>query len=570
MKARPPGAASAASDAEPESSFPEPSNPNPSSLDRQPWRRGSKLVLGFAISLVLAGLGAALLAGALDRSGTVRLVGHNAPVNPGATDPADISAHNSPTIARDPVRPSNLAVSSRVDTPFFSCSLDVSHDGGGVWSQTPIPAPHGEQAKCFAPDVAYSTDGTLYVLFVTLRGNGNSPDAVWLSTSHDDGRHLSTPAEVLGPHAFQVRLAADPVKPGRVYLTWLQAVGNDLGSLKFTNTGNPIEAIRSDDYGATWSQPVRVSSTARLRVIAPKAVVGNNGAVYVVYLDVGQDKLDYEGEDNGRGGPPYAGTYTLVVARSLDGGSSWDESVVGTRVVPISRFIVFLPPAPSIAVDRTGRVYVAYQNARYSPSDVDLWSLPPGASKWQGPKRINDTKLHDGTSQYLPQLAVAPDGRVDVLYYDRRRDRANVMNEVSLQSSFDHGRTFTPAIELSSSPFSSLIGFGAKEGLPDLGSRLGLISGNRWALGVWTDTRAGTPSTQKQDIAEAAVAVRNPTRLSSVARSALRYAGVALVLVGLLLLGLVGGGRGAKLASRLRHELPPAPRTSERNHERQS
>jgi hypothetical protein len=555
MKARP-GAASAASDAEPESISPPPSNPDPSSPDRQPWRRGSRFVLGLAVSLVLAGLGAVLLAGGLDRAGTVRLVGHNAPVNPGATDPADISAHNSPTIVRDPVRPSNLAVSSRVDTPFFSCSLDVSHDGGGVWSQTPIPAPNGEQAKCYAPDVAYSTDGTLYVLFVTLRGNGNSPDAVWLSTSHDDGRHLSTPAKVLGAHAFQVRLAADPVKPGRLYLTWLQAVGNDLGTLKFTNTGNPIEAIRSDDYGATWSTPVRVSNPSRQRVIAPRPVVADNGAVYVVYLDIGQDTLDYEGEDNGRGGPPYPGPYTLVVSRSLDGGSTWGESVVDTRLLPISRFVVFLPPSPSIAVDRSGRVYVAYQNARYSPSDVDLWSLPPGTSRWQGPKRVNDTKLHDGTSQYLPQLAVAPDGRLDVLYYDRRHDPANVMNEVSLQSSFDHGRTFTPAIELSSSPFSSLIGYGAKEGLPDLGSRLGLISGNRWALGVWTDTRAGTPATQKQDIAEAAVAIKKPTRLSSLARSALRYGGLALLLVALILLAVVGaairsdGQADGKLASR--------------------
>jgi hypothetical protein len=572
MKARP-GAASAASDAEPEPISTEPSNPNPSSPDRQPWRRGSKLLLGLAVSLVLAGLGAALLAGAFDRAGTVRLVGRNAPVNPGATDPADISAHNSPTIVRDPVRPSNLAVSSRVDTPFFSCSLDVSHDGGGLWSQTPIPAPSGEQAKCYAPDVAYSTDGTLYVLFVTLRGNGNSPDAVWLSTSHDDGRHLSAPAKVLGAHAFQVRLAADPVRPGRLYLTWLQAIGNDLGTLKFTNTGNPIEAMRSDDHGATWTQPIRVSSPSRQRVIAPKAVVGNNGAVYVVYLDIGQDKLDYEGEHNGQGGPPYPGPYTLVLARSLDRGSTWDESVVDTRLTPISRFIVFLPAVPSIAVDRTGRVYVAYQNARYSPSDVDLWSLPPGTSRWQGPVRVNDTKLHDGTSQYLPQLAVAPDGRLDVLYYDRRRDPANVMNEVSLQSSFDHGRTFTHAIELSSSPFSSLIGYGAKEGLPDLGSRLGLISGNDWALGVWADTRAGTPATQKQDIAEAAVAVRNPTRLPTVAQSALRYGGLALSLAGLVLLGLMGaalrsGGQAdSKLASRRRSEQPPPPSTSEGNHE---
>lgn len=536
------GAAPPASGVEPESASTQTSIPEPSSPDRQPWRRGSKLLIVLGVSLVLASAGAILLAGAFDHRATVKLVGHDAPVNVGATNAADISAHNSPTIVSDPVRPSNLVVSSRIDTPFFSCSLNVSHDGGATWTQTPIPAPRGEQAKCYAPDVAYSADGTLYLLFVTLAGNGNTPDAAWISTSKDDGRNLSPPRKVLGPRAFQIRLAPDPVRAGRLYLTWLQAVGDDLGELKFTSTGNPIEAARSDNYGATWTSPVQVSSPSRQRVIAPTPVVSPSGALYVAYLDIGQDKLDYEGEHNGQGGPPYTGPYTLVVARSRDQGATWAESVLDDRLVPISRFVVFLPSFPSIVVGPGGWVYAAYHDARYSPSDVDLWSLAPGASLWRGPVRVNDTKLHDGTSQYLPQLSVAPDGRLDVLYYDRRPDPANVMNEVSLQSSFDHGHTFTPAIPLSSRSFSSRIGYGAREGLPDLGSRLGLISGNRWALGVWTDTRAGTPSTQKQDIAAAAVAVRSPKHLSTVARDLLRYGGLALGLVGLVLLGLLAAG----------------------------
>jgi hypothetical protein len=551
------GAAPPAGGAEPESSSArtraKKSSPKPSSPDRQPWRRGSKFLTGRAstpltilgLSLVLAAVGAVLLAGAFDRGATITLIGHDTPVNVGATNAADISAHNSPTVVRDPVRPSNLAVSSRIDTPFFSCSLNVSHDGGATWTQTPVPAPTGEQAKCYAPDVVYSTDGTLYLLFVTLRGNGNTPDAAWISTSKDDGRSLSPPIKVLGPRAFQIRLVVDPVRPGRLYLTWLQARGDDLGELKFTATGNPIEAARSDNYGATWTNPVQVSNPTRQRVIAPTPVVAPGGALYVVYLDIGQDKLDYAGEHNGAGGPPYPGPFTLVVARSRDQGATWAESVLDNRIVPISRFVVFLPSLPSIAVDRAGWVYVAYHDARYSPSDVDLWSLPPSASRWQGPVRVNDTPLHDRTTQYLPQLAVAPNGRLDVLYYDRRLDRANIMNDVSLQSSFDHGHTFTHAVRLSSRSFSSQIGYGAREGLPDLGSRLGLISGNRFALGVWTDTRAGTAATQKQDIAQAAVAIRNPTRLAGAAKDALRYGGLALGLIGLALLGAVAAGTAA-------------------------
>jgi hypothetical protein len=147
---------------------------------------------------------------------------------------------------------------------------------------------------------------------------------------------------------------------------------------------------------------------------------------------------------------------------------------------------------------------------------------------------------------------VAPDGRLDVLYYDRRADARNVENETSFQSSFDHGQTFTPSTRLSSRPSDSRIGFGAKEGLPDLGSRLALISDDRAALGIWTDTRDGTPQTQKQDLAEAAVSVQNASGLSSGAQDALRYGGLVAGLAGLVLLGLALRERSRGQTSRSR------------------
>src|SRR3954452_6368237 len=473
-------------------------SPKAQSPDR-PRRRGSLLFALSGASLVLVGVGALLVSGSFDDEPTVRAVGHDRPVNLSARRPDDISAHNSPTLARNPVKPESLAVSSRIDTPNFSCALHVSQDGGGSWRQTAIPAPKGEPAKCFAPDVAFSADGTLYYSFVTLAGRGNVPHAVWLSKSKDDGRTLSDPVRVHGPLAFQVRLAADPVNPKRLYMTWLQA--RDVGVLKLTGPGNPIQVTRSDDGGTSWQRPVRVSGAAHGRAIAPAPVVGRDGAVYVLYLDVGNDRLDYEGGHRGRGGPPYPGPSELVLARSRDHGASWGESVAAKGLIPTKRFLVFLPEFPSVAVARDGRVYAAYHSATLGDPDVWLWSLAPGASSWTGPTRVNDTPRHDGTAQYLPKLSVAPDGRLDVLYYARRADRRNLLNQVSTQSSFDHGKTFTQAIRLTSRPSDSRIGFGAKEGLPDLGSRLGLISSDRAALGVWTDTRAGVPETQKQDIA---------------------------------------------------------------------
>jgi hypothetical protein len=534
-------------DGSPEATSGQPPKSSDTSPDRHP-RRGSLLFLLGGLWLVLAGVVAVAVAGSFDEQPTVRPLGREAPVNLSARSVEDVSAHNSPTLVRNPVRPANLAVSSRIDTPFFSCALHVSADAGQSWTQTAIPAPKGEEAKCFAPDVAFSADGTLYLSFVTLAGRGNVPNALWISKSTDGGRTLSEPKRVAGELTFQVRLAPDPRNARRIFLTWLQ--GNGVGVLRFSAPGNPIVAARSDDAGETWSTPATVNSAARGRVITPAPVVGRDGTLYVLFVDVGEDRLNYEAGHQGRGGPAYAGRYTLVMARSSDGATRWQESVVDDRISPIHRYVVFLAPAPSVAIDDEGRLYAAFQDDRLGDPDVFLWSLAPKASSWSGPKRVNDTRVRDGTWQYLPKLAVAPNGRLDVLYYDRRDDRRNVMNQASLQSSFDHGETFTPAVHLSTQAFDSTIGFGRKEGLPDLGSRLGLISTDEAAMALWTDTRAGTPETQKQDLAQAIVAFSEPpARLSDTAEAALRYGGIAIGLAGLAVVLLALNARRRRPAA---------------------
>ena len=531
----------------PERSSGEPPDTGTDTGPDRPRRRGSLFSALLGLWLVLAGVGAVIFAGTYGEEPEVSLVGRDAPVNVSARSADDLSAHNSPTIARNPVRPANLAVSSRIDTPFFSCGLHVSADAGASWSQTAIPAPKGEEAKCFAPDVAFSADGTLYLSFVTLGGLGNVPHALWLSKSDDGGRTLSEPIKVAGELTFQVRLAPDPKNAKRVFMTWLQ--GNEVGVLKFTEPGSRIVAARSDDAGDTWSDPVPLSSPSRGRVVTPAPAVSRDGTLYVLYQDLGDDRLNYEAGHNGRGGAPYEGKYSLVLARSRDGRTRWAESLVDDQIGPMHRFVVFLAPAPSLAIDDDGRLYAAYQDTRFGDADVMLWTNEPGDTDWKGPIRVNDTPRRDGTAQYLPKVAVAPDGRLDVLYYDRRADRRNVMNQTSLQSSFDHGESFTPALRLSRQAFDSTIGFGRKEGLPDLGSRLALISDDRSALGVWTDTRAGTPATQKQDLAEAVVAVSDPPRLSDGTKDLLRYGAIAAIVAGAALLVLAGTRRRQAVAA---------------------
>ena len=504
-----------------------------------------------ALALGLLGAGSIVLSTAYDEQPEARVLGPNLPVNEGADDVSDLRANNSPTLRQNPADPANLVVANRVDSPEYSCGLHTSFDGGGRWTQTAIPAPTGVRAaKCFAPDVAFAADGTLFLTYVTLKGRANSPDAVWIARSADGGRTITPPIRTpLPANAFQVRLTTDPKVRTRLYLTWLQA--GELGLYQFTEPGNPIRQVRSDDGGVTWTKPSQVSDGVRARVVAPTPATGTrDGEIYVAYLDLGEDSLDYAGGHRGQGGPPYDGKWELVVARSRDRGATWSESVVDEQVVPTERFVVFTPPTPSLAVDpEDGDLLVAFADGRFGDADVLVWKLAAGASRWSAPVRVNDTRRGDGTTQSLPAVAVAPDGRVDVLYYDRRADPKNVLNEVSLQSSFDGAATFAPRVKVSDRAFSSRIGSGLERGMADLGSRLALLSGDSRTFGVWTDTRAGSVRTAKQDLARSLVEFTRPARLSDTTELLLRIAGVALILLGMVIAVLLGRERPRRQAA---------------------
>ncbi|MFN2388235.1 MAG: sialidase family protein [Actinomycetota bacterium] len=491
----------------------------------------------FGVALLLVGSGGWLVGEALAAPPIARAAGLNQPVNVGASDPLDISAHNSPTVAVNPTDPANVAISNRIDTPRFSCALHVSADGGATWSKTTIPRPKGEPDKCYAPDVAFSPDGTMYLSFVTLKGLGNVPNAVWVARSEDGGRTLSTPLRAAGRLSFQVRLATDPAVPDRLFLTWLRA--EEVAQLRFVGTGYPIVFARSDDGGESWTRPVAVSDRTRERVVAPSVTPGRDGEPYVLYLDLGEDRLDYEGGHEGIGGPPYSGSFQLVLARSDDGGGTWRESVVEDELTPIERFVVFLPAFPSLAVDREeGTIYVAYHDARLGDADVWMWTSHDGGRSFGDAVRVNDTPHGDGGSQYLPKVAVAPDGRVDVVYYDRRADIGDLFNEVSLQYSVDEGASFTRSLRVSDLRFDSRVGFGSERGMPDLGSRLGLVSTDTASLAAWSDTRAGTEITNKQDLVRALVAFSDRPQVPDYLPGAMSAAGLGLGALGLVLVSV--------------------------------
>jgi len=434
---------------------------------------GRRRAVRRAALIVLAGVGAAVMVAAAMAFfvGFGTTVGAEVLVN----EPQPIDANNSPTVVRNPRRPDDVVVVHRVDSPAFSAILEDSADGGRTWTSRPLPLPEGAD-RPFAPDAAFGPDGTLFVLYTNLEGLGNTPANLWLSRSPDGGRTLSAPTRVAGKLSFQPRLAVD--QRGTVYVTWLQAASVGLFSLG--TTPSPVVISRSEDGGQTFSPPVPVSDPKRPRVGAASPVVDSSGRLHVLYEDFRGDRRDFENLD----GPPAEEPFALVVTRSDDGARTFSPGVeVEPEVVPTGRFVAFLPAFPSLAAGPNSSLYVAWSDGRNGDEDVFLRRSGDGGTTWSPPLRVNDSRQGDGTSQYLPRVAVAATGRVDVLFLDRRRDPTNVKADAFLASSHDRGRSFANT-RLSSQSFDAQIGNGTPHGDPDFGSRLGLSSLDRRSLAI--------------------------------------------------------------------------------------
>jgi hypothetical protein len=189
------------------------------------------------------------------------------------------------------------------------------------------------------------------------------------------------------------------------------------------------------------------------------------------------------------------GTWSVVLSSSTDGGQTYGgHTVVHGDVVPPERvMLIFTMPPPTLAVDAQGGMYAGWYDIRNGDWDVFVTRSTDRGRTWGPPQRVNDDPLGNGRHQSLPKLWVAPGGRVDIIFNDRRDDPGNERNHVYYSWSSDGGNTFAPNRRLTSESSHTRVGVQyvgpAAVGLVEFGSRLGLESTDDRVVAAWTDTR---------------------------------------------------------------------------------
>src|SRR2546423_3791237 len=149
------------------------------------------------------------------------------------------------------------------------------------------------------------------------------------------------------------------VHDGRLYTTF--------ETTPFVDVPPEVFAKHSDDHGATWSPTVRVDDGTYETQWNPRnrPAVGPDGALYVVYDRAPVTATPFV---------TYEGPIVLVVARSTDGGETFQRFVADTevhRVVsPDAATPQYTEMIPAIAADppRPARLAVAWPEAQGADS----------------------------------------------------------------------------------------------------------------------------------------------------------------------------------------------------------
>lgn len=438
-------------------------------------------------------------------------------------NPNVVRAHITPTIARNP-KTGELVVAEVDGRGTRECVVHLSGDGGRSWKLggnfMVKPFTDCSIGAEFGPHVVpfFDRDGVLNVAFSandparlasserpvsTSDVREDIPRNTYLARSTDGGRTFTTSLVAAGKEgstqtAYQYAPtgAVDPVNPLTIYVSW--------GQGDWSNEKDPIRTMvaTSTDGGRTFGEPVEINN--KMGADYAFLTVDGKGVVHATYWSrgVGTEPFDpTQTRVNGRRNPT-----PLMHAWSADKGKTWERNAIDPGNQRVYR-------AAPLAVDpKTDALYAVwhqypdpnnFEANRDSKDRVDVYFSASfdGGRTW-GQKVVVNEAPQSGVNHELPGIAVAPNGRIDVAWYDYRfSPRAGSgtgVQDVFYASSTDQGRTWSRNIRITDRSIDRSIGVYA--GAVGTNHNVGVVSTDATVWFTWQDSRNGRPNTGSEDI----------------------------------------------------------------------
>ena len=348
--------------------------------------------------------------------------------------------------------------------------MHYSTDGGTTWNQS-AALPLGN--TCCDPTIDWSLDGSL--VYASALGECGSVCDILVYRSSDGGqtwndlpgsrRRLTTDA--LNDKQF-LHVDKFPTSPhvDNIYLTY--------------HKQNVMQFARSTDFGDTWAIQAFSSATDQ-RGIGSDIATDKSGNVYYVW--------------------PATSSRRILLRKSTDGGASFGSVI---EIAPTEASFDF--PIPAMET-RAAFIYVSVDadlsNGPFADSIYAAWldtTGPESGTAANNHSRIQVAYSRDGgntwslstphetadannVDRFNPWMAVGPDGRVHVIFYDTRRVANRSGTDLFYSSSSDGAQTWTAPVRVTDE-ISPNIGDGF-----EFGDYNGMDIVLNDVIGIYTDNR---------------------------------------------------------------------------------
>lgn len=443
-------------------------------------------------------------------------------------------AHSTPQIARNPVTGELVIAEAEVRTK-KTCDIHISVDDGRSWFDggNPMTKPFTD-CTLQATNGPYITlqftpGGTLFASFfandpkyVSQLNRSDIPRHIFVARSDDSGRTWSTSMAYEGKEgdpgvggSRRAQLSVDNNNPQHVYVGWQK------GGFTTPAPGAARKGMLSvsHDGGRSFGPPLELSDARGGG--QPRTAVDSKGVVHAVFA------ADTFGAPTGDAAPPRP----IVYRRSIDQGRTWSalqEIDPGNVGFSFNRrqLIAVDPVSDALFVTWHGNTNPRGRrpptNEPSTPAfddrEIMFRSSTDGGTTWSPSKTVNDDAATPNIQHYNPGISVAPNGRLDLAWYDFRNSptpefegpggNAGGMNDIYAASSFDRGGSFTKNVRVSDRIIDRNIGVWSNNAHSQ--TSVAVTSSDTTTYVAWQDSRNGNAVTNVEDIYFAAVQHARP------------------------------------------------------------
>jgi hypothetical protein len=346
-------------------------------------------------------------------------------------------AANEPSICMDPNNSNRMSIGWRqfdsVASNFRQAGFAYTTTGGTSWT-----APGVLQNNVFRSDPVLNSDSAGSFFYLSLLETFF--DDLWRSISGGQSWTLVGSADGGDKQWFTIDNTSSSGH-GFQYQSW-STDGNNYRGRQFT---------RSTNGGVTWMDPINIPNSPAWGTLD----VDSTGSLFIGGVNLATGGIWCVRSTNAKNGAVVP-TFDQSTAVNLGGAIVFGEPINLDGLVGQ----VF------VAVDRSGtntnnNVYLlasVQPSGSTTGSDVMFVRSTDGGSTFSVAQRINDDSVNHAKWHWFGTMSVAPNGRIDSVWFDTRNAANNTDSQLFYSYSIDGGNSWSANVAVSNS-FNPFVGY---------------------------------------------------------------------------------------------------------------